>query len=102
MVSNNKAEPRVSISYVREDSEQVQKLQSELNWHGIPTWLDRNDLAPGERWKDSIREAIHSGNFFLSCFSNGIAITRRDKTVSGRRLLEPKVATQAAEPLPVN
>ncbi len=32
---------------------------------------------------------------------NPVAITRRDKTGSGRRLPEPKVAMQAAEPLPV-
>jgi hypothetical protein len=61
---------RVFISYVREDSDQVDGLCSLLEDAGIPYWRDKSDLGPGENWKIKIREAIRSGSLvFLACFS---------------------------------
>lgn len=58
------------ISYVREDRDQVDKLCRHLENAGIPYWRDRKDLAPGDKWKDKIRDAIASGSIaFLACFS---------------------------------
>ena len=57
------------ISYVREDSGQVDVLRAELKKRGVATWTDREDLAPGTHWKDEIRKAIQSGAAFIACFS---------------------------------
>ena len=59
----------VFISYVPEDLEQVQRLCNDLSKHGVKVWLGKNDIKPGSRWKDEIREAIRSGAFFIACFS---------------------------------
>ena len=60
---------KVFISYVRENSEAVQQLARNLEAYGIKVWLDKNDIKPGLRWKDAIREAISQGDFFIACFS---------------------------------
>ncbi|WP_409429227.1 toll/interleukin-1 receptor domain-containing protein [Mycobacterium sp. SMC-11] len=58
------------ISYVREDKDEVDRLCRHLENAGIPYWRDRKDLAPGDKWKDKIRDAIASGSIaFLACFS---------------------------------
>ena len=58
------------ISYVRENSEIVDRLASELRSRGIEVWLDRDSIYPGLRWKDAINKAIQEGAFFIACFSN--------------------------------
>jgi len=61
----------VFVSYVREDSEAVDRLCEVLTAAGIPYWRDRTSLAPGDAWKAKIREAIRSGSLvFLACFSD--------------------------------
>jgi TIR domain len=60
----------VFISYVREDSHQVDQLQSTLHAAGIPVWRDTADLWPGEDWRAKIRSAINDKALvFLACFS---------------------------------
>lgn len=61
---------RVFISYVREDSHQVDRLQSVLEAAGVRVWRDTADLWPGEDWRAKIRQAITDDAFvFLACFS---------------------------------
>ena len=58
------------ISYVREDSEQVDDLQRVLLAAGVPVWRDTADLWPGEDWRTIIRRAITDDALvFLACFS---------------------------------
>ena len=59
----------VFISYVHENMEMVDQLYETLTSQGIKVWLDRNDIEPGVRWKQAIREAIQQGIFFIACFS---------------------------------
>jgi HEAT repeat protein len=59
----------VFISYVRQNRDIVDRLAAELSNRGATVWLDRNDIGPGSRWKDEIKKAIKSGDFFLACFS---------------------------------
>ena len=58
------------ISYVREDSPHVDRLQQALEAARVPVWRDTADLWPGEDWRAKIRHAI-TGNalVFLACFS---------------------------------
>src|SRR5712692_3380826 len=68
--SRAKAARHVFISYVREDSAQVDQLQGALEAAGIPVWRDMADLWPGEDWRAKIRSAITDNAFvFIACFS---------------------------------
>ena len=61
----------VFVSYVREDTERVDKLCEALEAANIPYWRDRTALAPGDQWKQKISRAIRSGSLiFLACFSD--------------------------------
>src|SRR3982751_2933694 len=61
--------PHVFISYVRENGKIVDRLATELKSRGVIVWLDRNDIEPGARWREAIKNAIRSGKFFVACFS---------------------------------
>ena len=75
---------KVFISYVRENIEIVDRLYQELKAHGIQVWLDRNDIAPGSRWKRETRRAIQQGAFFIACFSE--EYNERNKTYMNEEL----------------
>lgn len=63
-------EKHVFVSYVHEDSADVDKLCRVLEAAQIPYWRDRKSLGPGDAWKAKIREAIRGGSMvFLACFS---------------------------------
>jgi hypothetical protein len=58
------------ISYVREDTLQIDQLQWTLEAAGVPVWRDTADLWPGEDWRTKIRRAItNDALVFLACFS---------------------------------
>lgn len=59
----------VFISYIHENKSDVDRIHQELEAHGIEVWRDLQDLNPGDRWKQKIRNAIQKGAFFLACFS---------------------------------
>jgi len=59
----------VFISYVREDQETIDRLCKELRSRGVKVWLDRDEILPGQHWRESIRSAIRDGAFFIACFS---------------------------------
>lgn len=60
----------VFISYVREDSIEVGRLQQLLESVGVRVWRDTAKLWPGEDWRFKIRQAINDNALvFLACFS---------------------------------
>lgn len=61
--------PHVFISYLRENSAEIEALAERLREAGVDVWIDRDRIQPGERWKGAIRAAIRDGGFFLACFS---------------------------------
>jgi TIR domain len=63
------ARKRVFISYVREDSDIVDRLAAGLRAESFDVWLDRTHLLAGMRWQSVIRQAILSGDSFIACFS---------------------------------
>jgi len=70
-VGGQRGSGHVFISYVREDSDHVDRLQRAMEAAGIPVWRDTADLWPGEDWRARIREAITSNALvFLACFSS--------------------------------
>lgn len=76
--------PRVFISYIRENTEEVQRLYDALTEHGVKVWLDRNSIMPGTRWKQAIHGAIRHGDFFIACFSR--QYNKRDKAYMNEEL----------------
>ena len=62
--------PRVFISYAREDHKIAQQLRADLIARGIDTWLDQEDILPGQEWEAAIRGAIKDSSHFLALISN--------------------------------
>lgn len=59
------------LSYVGEDPDAVDLIEEALTAAGVSVWRDRNDLAPGEDWKQKIRQAIQEGSLaFIACLSS--------------------------------
>jgi hypothetical protein len=79
-----KAPKHVFISYVRQNSEVVDRLKTDLESQGARVWLDRNDIEPGARWQIAIKKAIRDGQFFLACFSK--EYNERDSTYMNEEL----------------
>jgi tetratricopeptide (TPR) repeat protein len=65
----DQAQAYAFISYVRENSEVVDRLTKELRDADIQVWVDRDDIMPGQYWKDAINDAIQKGAFFIACYS---------------------------------
>jgi hypothetical protein len=64
----------VFLSYVREDSERVDKLQRQLEAAGFNVWRDVKNLWPGDLWKQKLRIAIKENALaFVPCFSEATA-----------------------------
>jgi hypothetical protein len=73
------------ISYVHEDSRQVDRLQRMLQAAGVSVWRDTADLWPGEDWRMEIRHAItNNALVFIACFSQ--ASLARDKSYQNEEL----------------
>ena len=87
----------VFISYVRENSCDVQKLCDDLTERGINVWLDRSSIQPGVRWKNAIRNAIKQGDFFIACFSK--EYHERSKTYMNEELT---IAIDELRQFPIN
>ena len=60
---------RVFVSYVRDNSGEVNRICEVFRQNGIEYWLDRDQIEPGKIWKQAIRDAINAGAFFMACFS---------------------------------
>lgn len=74
----------VFLSYVRESADEIMRLARALERLGVEPWLDRTHLAPGTRWREAIREAIHSGALFVACFTRHSA--SREKSYMNEEL----------------
>jgi hypothetical protein len=74
------------LSYVREDSAAVDRLQRLLEAAGIRVWRDIDDLWPGEDWRGRIRGAITDNALaFIVCFSS--SSVNRTKSYQNEELL---------------
>src|SRR5271168_2571341 len=70
MVSESGRPGHAFISYARDDSARVDRLQRILAGSDIPVWRDTEKLWPGQDWRAQIRAAITGDALvFLVCFS---------------------------------
>lgn len=109
---DNNPPNHVFISYVREDVEKIDEMAATFKNHGVEVWLDREKILPGARWQAAIRRAIHSGAFFIACFSENyvarditymneeltIAIERLRQTSRKRNWFIPVLLTDCEPP----
>jgi hypothetical protein len=64
----------VFISYASEDRAIAERLSRELQSNGIETWFDRNDLRPGDRWRERILNGIDQAAAFLPILSRSVLV----------------------------
>lgn len=62
-------EPRIFISYARQDEAFVRKFQDDLAKHRISTWVDFDDIEAGKSWARQIGEALDSCELMLLIMS---------------------------------
>jgi len=67
---------KIFISYAREDIETARKLMADLEKAGIKTWLDKEDLLPGQKWRTIISKEIRECSHFLAVLSSKSLSTR--------------------------
>jgi hypothetical protein len=75
----------IFVSYVHEDSDQVDLVDKALRASGIAVWRDKDSLWPGDDWRIRIREAISSRALVMvACFSS--TSVGRDKSYMNEEL----------------
>lgn len=89
---------RVFVSYVRENAEVVSRLVSDLRDHGIEVWFDRDALPPGVFWRDEIRDAVRTHEYFIACFSREYAMKSRTRMNEELQLAIEEIRLRGAAP----
>ena len=59
----------VFLSYSAKDKEWVKAFSSELKKSGLDAWFDAAQLAPGERWRDRVQDALRESRFLIAIVS---------------------------------
>jgi hypothetical protein len=77
---------QVFISYVKDNSTQIDILCDSFTKNNMEYWRDKKDIDPGKFWKEAIKVAINNGAFFLACFSK--ESIERKETYMNEELLE--------------
>lgn len=80
------------VSYSRADWHYVELIVAEIRRRGVSTWVDIEDILPGDHWKQAVSDAIENSSALMFCISplcleSGRTLTElrkaieRDKTV---------------------
>src|SRR5437588_2026479 len=59
----------IFISYSHSDSDFVDRLDVDLRQQGFATWMDRQRLAGGQRWRRELQEAVERAQVLLIVLS---------------------------------
>jgi len=68
--------PHVFISYSRQDTEFVEKLERDLNQRGITTWRDKSSIVGGEEWYKAIVRGIHDAYAMVQVVSEASDLSK--------------------------
>jgi hypothetical protein len=63
-------QPKVFISYAREDVGPARRLFDSLTEAGAEPWLDVENLLPGQHWELEIEKAIKQTDFVIALLSS--------------------------------
>ena len=78
--------PRIFLSYPREHNVDVNKVRKLFLDAGFEVWLDSEKLLAGQRWENSLNDAIKSSDFVVAFLSK--------HTSDGFQMEELRAATQ--------
>ena len=73
---SKKGKPKIFISHVREDEQIALQLYSDLKDLGSDPWLDKQELLPGQNWKEEIWSAIRMSSHILILISRSLVAKR--------------------------
>ena len=63
---------KVFISHSSKDKPFVRKLKEDLNFNGIETWVNEDELKVGDKLLDSLMLGLESSTHFIIVLSNNI------------------------------
>lgn len=63
---------RAFISHSSKDKPFVRKLKEDLNFNEVDTWVDEDELKPGDKLYDTLILSLQSSSHFLIVLSNNI------------------------------
>lgn len=89
-----KDKPQIFLSYAYEDRAKVIGISRELAKAGFQTWLDVENLLPGQDWEVEIRKALKESDFVF------IFLTRNSTTKEGYLQKEINSALRLADEKP--
>jgi len=84
----------IFLCYAHEDEQKVSEIYHKLKEKGFNPWLDKEDLLPGQFWKEEIPEVIRASSFMIIFFSS-ISVSKR-----GYVQREFKLALDTLEEIP--
>jgi hypothetical protein len=87
---------KVFISYATEDHTIAKRLYDDLKKEGLTPWLDREDLLPGQNWRESIPRIIKASSYFL------LVISKNSVTKRGYIQKEQKIALELLDEFPLD
>ena len=86
----------VFISYASEDYDIAKRLYDDLKRAGITPWLDREDLLPGQNWRETIHHAIREASCFL------LIISKNSVSKKGYIQKEQRIVLELLDEFPSN
>lgn len=79
------ARKRVFVSYARPDATTARQLTTDLRRAGFDVWFDKDSLLPGKHWRDEIRNAIRTCDYFIALLST--------RSVNKRGVVQAEIAS---------
>jgi hypothetical protein len=67
---------KIFLCHANEDKPQVRDIYQRLKAEGFQSWLDEEDLLPGQLWDQEIRKALKASDFILIFFSQNSVLKR--------------------------
>ena len=68
--------PVVFISHAHEDTDLALRLADTLRAKGFETWLDDEELQPGENWAREVGKALESADLIVALLSKNFSRSR--------------------------
>lgn len=84
---------RVFLCHASQDKRAVRELYERLRIDGFLPWFDKEDLLPGQNWREEIAKAVRASHFVIVCLS-------RKFNSAGYRQKEVRLALEVADEQP--
>ncbi|MCP4113516.1 MAG: TIR domain-containing protein [Desulfobacteraceae bacterium] len=62
------------MAYAREDYKSAKRLYDDLKKAGVPLWMDKEDLIPGQNWKLFVTKAIRESRSFFMRTAHSVTV----------------------------